>query len=92
VLADDNIQLSKAVYTALGALGALGGAEFASFANDGSFTGGSAAASTAAETILYNLGTGELYYNADGATAGGLTLIGTFTGAPGLVSGEFSIV
>jgi S-layer protein len=90
-VADDSIQLSKATFSALGAIGALTAGEFASLANAAALTGGSVAAATDAQQIIY-LQTGELYYNADGATAGGLTLIGTLTGAPALVVGEFAII
>jgi S-layer protein len=90
-VADDSIQLSKATFTALGAIGALTAGEFASLANAAALTGGSVAAATNAQQIIY-LQTGELYYNANGATAGGLTLIGTLTGAPALVVGEFAII
>lgn len=82
---DDSIQLSKAVYTALGALGALSAAEFESGA-------GLTAAATAAGRIVYNTTNGALYYDADGSGATAAVLIATLTGAPTLVAGEFAII
>lgn len=85
VVADDSIQLSKATFTGLGVVGALSATEFESGA-------GLNAAQTAAGRIVYNTTTGQLYYDADGSGAGAAVLIGTFTGAPTLVVGEFSII
>lgn len=83
-VATDSIQLSKAVYTALGAIGALTTEEFVS--------GAGAVATTAAHRIVYNSTTGKLSYDADGNGSDAATLIGTFTGKPVLVVAEFSIV
>ena len=94
VVLDDSIQLSRGTFAGLAtaAGNALTVAEFASVANAGALTGdGTVAGATNAEQIIY-LQTGELYYNADGAVAGGLTLIGTFTGAPVLGVAEFAVV
>lgn len=86
---DDSIQLSKAAFAALGAVGALTAAEFASGADATAIT----AAATAATRITYNTTTGALSYDADGTGAGVVAvLIGTFTGAPALVFGEFTII
>jgi Ca2+-binding RTX toxin-like protein len=82
---DDSIQLSKAVFTALGALGTLTAAEFVSGA-------GTVAGADATDRIAYNLTNGDLYYDADGSGVGAAVLIGTFTGAPALVVTEFTIV
>ena len=79
------------IVAALGTVGALG-ADFTSVADATLLTGGSIAAATNAEHIIYVADTGALYYNANAATAGGLTLIGTFTDKPVLVAGEFTIV
>lgn len=85
VVADDSIQLSRATFTGLGAVGALTAAEFASGAG---FTAGQ----DASDRIVYDTTSGNLYYDADGNGSGAAVLIGTFTGAPALVVGEFSIV
>lgn len=84
-VADDSITLSKATFAGLGAVGALGAAEFESGA-------GLTAAATAAGRIVYNTTNGNLYYDADGNGATAAVLIGTFSGAPALVVGEFAIV
>jgi len=84
-VSDDAIQLSKATYTALGALGALTADEFVSGA-------GVVAGADATDRIAYDTSTGNLYYDADGSGASAAVLIGTFTGTPALVVGEFTIV
>jgi hypothetical protein len=94
-VANDSIQLSKAVFSALTttAGNALTAGEFLSVANVAGLTGGSVAASTDAQQIIWVQATNELYYNSNGATAGGLTLIGTFAGVgAGMVVGEFSVI
>ncbi|MNG32402.1 hypothetical protein D3C84_1184100 [compost metagenome] len=60
-------------------------------ADAAALTGGSIAAAIDAQQIIYLQDTGALYYNADGTTANGLTLIGTFTG-DALVLGEFTVI
>jgi Ca2+-binding RTX toxin-like protein len=93
-VADDTIHLSKAVYTSLAAaVGAVDlGAEFATLADVNALDGGSVAASTNANDFIFLRGTGALYYNADGATAGGLVLVGTFQGGALLVGSEFTVI
>ena len=90
VVADHTIQLSKAVFTALGAPGST--ADFLSVAAIGGLTGGDTDLSTDAAALIYIQNTGKLFYNEDGATEGGLTLIGSFSNKPVLVAGEFEIV
>jgi len=86
VVADDSIQLSKAVFAALGPVGALSAGEFESGA-------GLVNAVNASTRLIYNTATGDLYYDADGsAAASSAQLIGKFTGNPALVVGEFSII
>jgi Ca2+-binding RTX toxin-like protein len=86
VVADDSIQLSAAVFTTLGSVGALAATSFESGA-------GLKAAATAAGRVVYDTSTGNLYYDADGSgSAVAAVLVGTFTNAPTLVAGEFSII
>lgn len=85
VVANDGIQFSRAVFTGLGAVGALAASEFESGA-------GLVAAATAAGRLVYDTTAGNLYYDADGTGVVAPVLIGTFTGAPVLVVGEFAIV
>lgn len=81
----DVIQMSKAVFTALGPAGALNTNEFEAGA-------GLVAALNATTRLVYNSTDGALRYDADGSGAGGSVLIGTFVGAPALVFTEFSII
>lgn len=85
VLADDSIQLSKAVFTGLGVVGALTAAEFESGA-------GLVAAATAAGRIVHDTTTGDIYYDADGSGATAAVKIGTVGTAVDLVVGEFAII
>lgn len=87
-VADDSIQLSKAVYAALGSVGALTVAEFASGVDAAAI----AAASTAATRITYDTTTGALSYDADGIGSGAAVQLATFTGIPTLAVTEFNIV
>ena len=77
--ADDTIRLAKTVFAALGsATGALSAAQFfaGSSAHDGD------------DRIIYNAATGQIFYDADGNTAGGLAavLFATLTNKPAAVS------
>ena len=82
VVANDSIQLSIGTFSALGVIGDLTVAEFES----------GAAATVSTTRIVYNETSGELFYDADGSGADVAVLIGTFTGGPALVLGEFKIV
>ncbi len=82
--ADDSIQLSKAVYAALGPVGPLTATEFESI------VGGSATAATT--RITYDTTTGALSYDADGSGSGAAVQLATFTGIPTLAVTEFNIV
>lgn len=81
---DDSIYLSKAIFTSLSGPGALVASEFVANATGTAADGN--------DYIVYNTTTGALSYDADGNGGGGAVLIGTFTGAPGLVIGEFTVV
>jgi len=83
---DDTIQLSKGAFAGLGSIGGLTAAEF--YTN-----GGATAGADASDRIVYDTTTGNLYYDPDGNVTGGdVVLIGTFTGAPLLLLGEFQII
>ena len=84
-VADDSIQLSKAVFTGLGVVGSLSSDEFVSGA-------GLTAAADATDRIVYDTTSGALYYDADGAGGGAAVQIATFTGLPDLLSSEFAII
>jgi serralysin len=82
--ADDTILLDDAIFAAIGPAGTdLAAAAFAI---------GSAATSSA-HRIIYNSGTGQLFYDADGSGAGAAVHWATLTGAPlGIANTEFLIV
>jgi Ca2+-binding RTX toxin-like protein len=84
-VADDSIQLSKAIFTGLGDIGALSSDEFVSGA-------GLTAAADGTDRIVYDTTSGALYYDADGAGGDAAVQIATFTGLPGLLSSEFAII
>jgi Ca2+-binding RTX toxin-like protein len=84
LVANDSIELSKAVFTGLGVVGTLSADEFAS----GAFS----VAQDATDRIIYNTGTGQLYYDVDGSGGTAAVLIGTFTGTPTVDVNEFSII
>ena len=92
----DKIELSIAVFdNAAGSLTAIGAgnsiaASFTSFANAAALTGGTVALSTNAEAIVHLQDTGAIYHNSDGATTGGLVLIGTVGST--LVDADFVLV
>ncbi len=77
----DKILLDDAVFTGL-APGALG-------AN--AFVTGTAAAD-ADDRIVYNSGTGQLFFDADGNGAGAAVLFATLQGAPALTAGDFTVI
>lgn len=83
---DDSIQLSKAVFEALGSVGALSEAEFQSGAD-------MTAATTETARIIYNTTDGKLYYDADGSVETVAAVhIGTLSNLAALTYQEFSII
>jgi Ca2+-binding RTX toxin-like protein len=82
--AGDRIVLDDAVYSALSA-GALAADAF--LAGDGF-----AAAADAAQRIVYDTETGELYYDADGVGGAGAVKFATLSGAPALAATDFEVV
>ncbi len=79
--ADDQIVLENAIFTAL-APGALLPAQFKDFA---------AGPADASDRILYNSGTGAVFYDADGAGGSAAILFAVLTGAPALTAADFTI-
>ena len=84
-VADDSIQLSKAIFTGLGDIGALSSDEFISGA-------GLTVADDETHRIVYDTTSGNLYYDADGFGGDAAVQIATFTGTPDLLSSEFAII
>ncbi|TLU57723.1 MAG: hemolysin, partial [Chlorobium sp.] len=79
--ADDTIQLSSGIFSAL-AIGAL---------DINAFVTGSSA-NNASDRIIYNTSTGELFYDADGTGATEALLIATLIGTPTLDAASFVVV
>ena len=79
---EDRIHLENGVFTALGAAGVLGAAAFHIGASAG----------TAAHRMVYDAGTGALFYDADGNGAGGQIQIAALTTGLGLTSADFTIL
>lgn len=90
LIGTDNVVLSKSLFTQIGALSVAGGNLNAADFNSGAAI--NAATSVLAEAIIVDTASGAVYYNTDGATAGGLTLIGTLTGAGAVTVADFSII
>ena len=82
-MVDDTIELENAIFTALGtATGTLGA---------GAFVIG-AAAVDAADRIVYNSGTGALFYDSNGNAAGGSVQIVTLATGFALTNNDFLII
>ena len=80
---DDTIELENAIFTALGtATGTL---------SAGAFVIG-AAALDAADRVVYNSGTGALFYDSNGNAAGGSVQIATLTTGLLLTNADFLII
>ncbi len=79
--ADDTIALDDAVFTGL-SLGTL---------SADAFTTGTAA-TTAEQRIIYDTGTGNLYYDADGNGAGAQVLFATLSNAPVLTASDITVI
>jgi serralysin len=68
-VADDTIWLKKAIFTGLGAVGTLTANQFKTIG------GGTGGVVDADDRVIYDRGTGFLYYDANGSTAGGAAKI-----------------
>ena len=93
----DELEVSISTYDSGGVLAAIGmgnliAAEFDTQANAAALTGGSVEASTNSALFIHLQDTGAIYYNADGATAGGLVQILDVGSASTVVDGDWTIV
>ena len=79
--ADDTILLDDAVFTGLG-LGAL---------NASAFVTGTTALD-ADDRVLYDAGTGRLYFDADGNGAGAAIQFATLSGTPVITASDFMVI
>jgi Ca2+-binding RTX toxin-like protein len=85
--APDQLQFENAIFTAIGGAGT-----FAS--GDGRFWAASGATSghDANDRVVYNISTGNLYYDADGSGAGASQLVATFQGNPAIAATDITVI
>jgi Ca2+-binding RTX toxin-like protein len=83
-VAADTVQVDNAIFTALTATGTLAVSAFKDIA---------AAPKDADDRIIYNSGTGNLYYDADGSGAAfGNVKFAALTGAPAVTAADFVVI
>jgi Ca2+-binding RTX toxin-like protein len=78
----DKIQLDDAIFAGIGGPGALAA---------GVFVVGTSAGD-ADDRLIYNSGTGQLFYDANGSAAGGAIHFATLQGAPTLTASDFQVI
>ncbi len=78
----DRIQLDDAIFTQIGGLGTL---------SSGAFHTGAAAADSD-DRIIYNAGTGQLFYDADGNGAGAAVQFAQLSGGLSLTASDFQVI
>jgi serralysin len=83
----DELQLDDAAFAAIGALG-----RFAAGDNRFAFGDGLTAGADAADRVVYDTATGELYYDADGSGPGASLLFATLQGAPRLDADDIVVI
>jgi Ca2+-binding RTX toxin-like protein len=83
----DKIELAQAIFTGIGHKGGLLATEFLAKA-------GAIAAETADQRVVYNLTTGQIFYDRDGKDGAGATLIATISGTtkPALTHEYFFVI
>jgi Ca2+-binding RTX toxin-like protein len=83
----DEVMLENAYFTALGGNASWTGGDARFWAAAGAVSG-----HDADDRFVFNAGTGQLYYDADGSGAGAALVIATFTGAPGVVASDITVI
>ena len=83
-IADDTFQLDDAIFTALASTGALLSGYFRANA-----TG---TAQDVNDFVVYETGTGKLFYDADGNGAGGAIQFATLTGSAAITAADFVVI
>jgi serralysin len=81
-ITDDTLQLENAVFTKLGAVGTL---------NSDKFIIGTAAVDNN-DYVIYDSGTGALFYDANGNTSGGITQIALLGPGLALTNADFTVI
>ncbi|PLU75196.1 hypothetical protein BMJ21_02025 [Sinorhizobium medicae] len=84
IVADDTIQLQNSIFTAIVGTGALTDVQFVANA-----TG---TAETAENRIIYDVDTGELFYDSDGNGAGGAVQFATLGNNLSITATDFFVV
>jgi len=83
-VAADTIRLSQAIFSTIVGTGILSAAQFVANA--------SGAAEDANDRIIYQTGTGKLFYDSNGSAAGGATQFATISSGLSLTSTNFSVL
>jgi Ca2+-binding RTX toxin-like protein len=83
-VADDTIWMKKAIFTGLGALGTLTANQFKTIGVPGGVV-------DADDRVIYDRGTGFLYYDANGSTAGGAAKIAEMTAGLIMTNADFYV-
>jgi trimeric autotransporter adhesin len=83
----DGIVLNNAVHSDVGAPGSFAAGD-ARFAAGAGFTSGR----DSSDRVVYDTSTGNLYYDADGSSAGSAQLIATLEGAPALTATHIEVI
>ncbi|HEX9433439.1 MAG TPA: hypothetical protein VF936_11715, partial [Burkholderiales bacterium] len=83
----DALRFDSVAFTALGGPGHFAAGDARFYAAPGASAG-----HTAADRLIYNTSTGQLYYDADGSGAGDAQLVATLQGAPALAAGDLWVL
>ena len=85
--APDQLQFENAIFTAIGGAGTFA-------AGDGRFWAAAGATSghDGNDRVVYNVSTGNLYYDADGSGSGAAILVATFQGNPTIAATDITVI